>query len=225
MLVAFEGIDGSGKTTTASRFAESLRGLGYDAVNVDKRELAVDGGYVERHLSELSELIWKKSYNQPISRLGHAHWVYLNAAYFSAFHESVVVPARARGTVVVVDGWIYKFAARAGVTSGFGVQAVLEQMSSVPEPDMVFLLDVSADVAHSRRLEFNKMEQGGWNGGRLDFIDFQGRVGSELRVCSGKFGWRVESPEERSCDEFADDLAKEFARYAPTSLARSLPYR
>lgn len=212
MLIALEGIDGSGKTSTAELLPEALAHHGVTARYVDKRSLPSDNDYVAGHLKALSELLWSRSRHQPIRLLGHDHWVHLNAAYFCALHESVIVPAGERGEVLVVDGWIYKFAARAGASSGIGMRSVLQQIQAVPSPEIMILLDVDPAEALKRRDHFHAMERGGFNGTPKDFTSFQGEVRASLREAARERGWRVVQPGRRDLHQMAFDIAQEISR-------------
>lgn len=211
MLIALEGIDGSGKTSTAELLPDALAVHGIAARYVDKRALTSDNDYVASHLQGLSELLWTRSRHQPIRLLGHDHWVHLNAAYFCALHESVIAPAGMRGEVLVVDGWIYKFAARAGVSSGLGMGSVLQQMQAVPSPEMVILLDVDPAEALRRRDDFHAMEKGGWGGTATDFASFQATVGASLQEVAQARGWHVVRPRDRNLQQVVSDIAQEIS--------------
>lgn len=219
MLVAFEGIDGSGKTTTARLLPDMLRQLGFPATYVDKRHFDCDDHYVSEHLAYLSEIIWKRSRNRPIRLLGEEHWIYLNAAYFSALFEAVKKLITNRGEIVVMDGWIYKFAARAGASSKLGIERVLAQVPNLSAPDLVVLLDVTPDEALRRRKEFSILEQGGYSGGTGDFLAFQGAVHAALRRTAQTFGWRIEVPLGRSAEAIGRSVAEAIAARIVAELA------
>lgn len=209
MLIALEGIDGSGKTTTAGLLSEELTRGGFDAAHVDKRRIAADSAYATSHLASLSRLIWVDSHGQPIRVLGHDHWVHINAAYHCGLHDAVVTPAAADGKVLVVDGWIYKFAARASVTGGVSPDDILSQMGAVPRPDLVIMLDVDAEDAFGRRESFNAMEEGGWNERSSGFVSFQGQVSEILHRMAEQLDWHVERPDGRTAEVLAADLASQ----------------
>jgi thymidylate kinase len=68
VIIAFEGIDGSGKTTLAPRVAAELDGRGYSAVATTKRESIVQAGFAREQVEALAARLW-----------GTAHEVCLNS--------------------------------------------------------------------------------------------------------------------------------------------------
>jgi thymidylate kinase len=104
-FIALEGIDGAGKTTAARVAAEVLRSRGRRAVAVVRDDAAGCSAYVAGHMAALQDLIWGEQPDAPYLDLGDEHWVYLQAAWYSAFARCVVLPAVAEGFIVVADTW------------------------------------------------------------------------------------------------------------------------
>lgn len=140
--VAFEGIDGAGKSTVASRFADALEASGEPVVRV--RE---PGG------TEVGEGIRE-------ILLGHdwnpAPWpeALLFAAARAQLAAEVIGPALASGAWVVGDRSVYSSLAYQGAARGLGVdtvRAVNEAGLGEVWPDLVVLLEVDPETALARQ--------------------------------------------------------------------------
>ncbi len=208
MLIAFEGIDGAGKTTLSSAVAAHLRSAGTDVELFHKKTMP-DGAdpYVREHLAGLAHLLWAGADRQPIHLLGDEHWVRLMASYFAAVHETVVKPASAAGKVVVTDNWYYKFFSRMSINTGYPMESFTRVFDGVGEPDLVVYLDVSPATAAARKQEFTIGEQGGHvrsaEGASSGFVDYQTDVASFYEQLARERGWRWLTPGERSPEELA----------------------
>ncbi|HET6165007.1 MAG TPA: dTMP kinase [Planctomycetota bacterium] len=146
MLIVFEGIDGTGKTTLAKRLAESLRATGLDVV--ETRE-----PWTSRHGKELARLLAQKertSTREQELRLFHAD---------RAEHVAQVVrPALARGAWVVQDRTFWSTAAyqgrpRADATdeSPLTLEAIVARSLEIaPKPDLTLLLLLAPEQALAR---------------------------------------------------------------------------
>ncbi|HEV3479942.1 MAG TPA: dTMP kinase [Gaiellaceae bacterium] len=140
MLVTFEGVDGSGKSTQTDLLRDWLRQEGREVVTTREpggtplgervRELLLDGE-------------------------GMAPWT--EAALFAAARaelvERVIGPALAEGADVICDRYLDSSLAYQGVARGLGVERVLafnvEPIRGIL-PDVTFLLVVEVDEARSR---------------------------------------------------------------------------
>lgn len=207
MLIAFEGIDGSGKTTTAGLLVDVLGASGVPALHIDKQRPPVQPGYAADHLRVLADRLWGASRNAPIHQLGELHWIYLNAAYFSALSAAVIAPAIRSGRTVVVDSWINKFVARVSTNGERTVDEVLTLLGPVPQPDMVFLLDVAPATAAARRADFNQAERGPLGSRQGDFVSYQAGVRRVLLDLADSLDWVVAEPGDRTPIELARYLA------------------
>lgn len=92
VFVCLEGIDGSGKTTAVATAGELLRQEGFPVVFFDKKEIDFGSSYVEGHMTALQKVIWGHPPDDPYLELGDTHWVYLQAAWYSAVATCKVVP-------------------------------------------------------------------------------------------------------------------------------------
>lgn len=140
--VAFEGIDGAGKSTVASRFADALEASGEPVVRV--REPG--GTKVGEGIREIL--------------LGHdwnpAPWpeALLFAAARAQLAAEVIGPALASGAWVVGDRSVYSSLAYQGAARGLGVdtvRAVNEAGLGEVWPDLVVLLEVDPETALARQ--------------------------------------------------------------------------
>lgn len=142
-FVAFEGVDGSGKSTQARMLAEALRARGVPAVLTREpggtplgeglRGLLLDGG---------------------VPRIGPVAEAYLFAAARAALVEEVVRPALERGEWVVTDRFVDSSLAYQGVAGGLGLDEVRALNALAVAgclPDVAVVIDVPVDLAAERR--------------------------------------------------------------------------
>jgi len=206
LLVAFEGIDGSGKTTTATLVADRLSAIGVKAKALQKRDPDIGSLFVRRQLRVLADCLWGIPHDGTLKSLGSLHWIYLNGAYFSGLHEAVSAETEPT-QVVVLDRWINKFVARVTTNGEFTIDDVLELLCPMPRPDLVFLLDVPPEVAASRKAVTKPLELGPIDAVERDFVSYQATVRQLLLVMADRFGWTVIAPAGRARDEIAAEVA------------------
>jgi dTMP kinase len=136
LLIAFEGIDGSGKSTQARRFADWAQARGREVVRT--RE-PTDGPWGRK--------IREARFTARMSPEDEL------AAFVADRKEHVATlinPALARGAVVVVDRYYYSTAAYQGAR-GLDPKALLAlNREFAPRPDLVVLVDVEPKVALDR---------------------------------------------------------------------------
>jgi dTMP kinase len=150
IFIAFEGIDGAGKTTQVERLTEALRKAGEVVVQSKEptdgvwgrkiRESAVHGRLpLEEELEAFVE-----------DRKEHL--------------KTIVDPALSRGEIVIVDRYFYSTVAYQGARGGDTAQLLRSMLGFAPVPDIVFLIDVDpvvgiSRVAHDRGDTPNELEQ------------------------------------------------------------------
>jgi dTMP kinase len=174
MFITFEGIDGSGKTTQATRLADALRAEGRTVVATREpggtllgetiRGLLLDGG--------------------PVSPWAEA--ALFAAARAELVHE-VIAPALRDGAVVVSDRYIDSSLAYQGIARELGVDDVLQlnlKATGGLLPDRTFLVAVDPREAARR------------SGGGSDRIEreglaFQSRVDEAFREVAAMFPDRI----------------------------------
>ena len=134
MLIAFEGGEGSGKSTQARLLAARLGAVltfepGGTALGAELRALLLDGGDVDPRAEAL-----------------------LMAADRAQHRSEVVEPALDRGLHVVTDRYLYSSLAYQGYGRGLDVEAVrsLSVFAGAPEADLVILLTITAAVRRER---------------------------------------------------------------------------
>jgi dTMP kinase len=137
-LIAFEGLDGSGKSTQISRLAQSLRQAGHDPVvtaeptggEFGRLIRAMASGRAPRVAPE-EELRWFVE-----DRREHV--------------ASCIEPALATGRPVLTDRYFLSTVAYQGAAGLDPARILAESEAEFPIPDLVLLLDLDAETALER---------------------------------------------------------------------------
>jgi dTMP kinase len=193
VLVTFEGVDGSGKSTQTELLQEWLQKEGRDVVTTREpggtplgervRELLLDGEAI-------------------------APWT--EAALFAAARaelvDRVIGPALAEGSVVVCDRYLDSSLAYQGIARGLGVERVLafnvEAIRGIL-PDLTFLLVVDVDEARRRSASArDRIEREG--------VAFLSLVDNGYRQLAGLFPQRIITID---ADRPVHDIAKEIREH------------
>lgn len=150
ILIAIEGIDGTGKSTQVGLLARYLRGKGCEVI--ETREPT--GGPYGRRIRELfvdrSSCTLEEELNLFIEdRRQHV--------------REVIAPALERGLIVLTDRYYFSTAAYQGA-AGMNPAEVFARNSFAPRPDLVILLTMSPEISlvrirESRGEELNDFEQ------------------------------------------------------------------
>ncbi len=145
MFIAFEGIDGCGKTTLSSRVAKKLRDDGYRVVHV--RE---DGRFSSRTAQAMRDFA-----RDPLHLELHPEAeLLLYAAREAQSLEEITRPALSQAHVVIADRFLYTPEVLAIHGRGLPesrVRALLRSVSRGLEPDLAILVDVDPHLARARR--------------------------------------------------------------------------
>ncbi len=146
MLIAIEGIDGTGKTTVAKFLRDELEKMGYRAVL----------------LREPTNSEWgikiKKSMNARLSADEELKLFILDRKYNV---EKNILPALRSGKIVIMDRYYYSTIAYQGAR-GIDIEEIKRMNDFAPEPDVVILLDAPPDLCIERikkRGERNSFER------------------------------------------------------------------
>lgn len=141
MLISFEGIDGSGKTTMVKMVSDWLREQGYAVTNI--RE---PGG------TSVSEKI-RSILIDPDNEISDTSEVLLFMAARAQVTEKIVKPALSRGDIVVADRYIDSSVAYQGHARGLGYERV-EELNRIATdntiPSVTFYLLIPTEVAKER---------------------------------------------------------------------------
>jgi dTMP kinase len=135
LLIAFEGPDGSGKTTQRKLFKEWLAGEGYNVVTT------------KWNSSKLIKPIIKA--RKGIRSINQEEFCLLHAADFRHRLENEILPALVDGKMVVADRFLFTALAR-DAARGLELDWLLHIYSPLYWPDIVFYFSVSAETSGKR---------------------------------------------------------------------------
>lgn len=182
-FIAFEGNDGSGKSTTAKLVADQLRDEGHDIFFLDKNCPTFESGYAAYHMGKIREILWDYENDAPLEVLGDRHWIDLIAAWFHGLENCVVMPQLDRGQTVISDGWVAKYLARFQLKDSAIAECANAVFSNVMVPDAVIFLDVEPQIAFDRKPSTKRSERGELEGASKTgntFVDYQKSVRERL---------------------------------------------
>ncbi len=128
LLIAFEGIDGSGKSTHLPRLAEYLRSQGHTVVETREPTAGIHGRRIRSLLTNREQL----------SREEELELFLLDRREHVA---QCINPALAAGHIVLTDRYYFSTAAYQGA-AGMDPADIFAKNSFAPEPDLVLLLQV-----------------------------------------------------------------------------------
>jgi dTMP kinase len=142
IFIAFEGIDGCGKSTQAKKLCACLKKKGYSVMLL--REPG--GTPVSEKIRRI--LLDRRLDISPLTEL------FLYEAARSQLAESVIIPALDKRQVVISDRYFDSTMAYQGYGRGIDIRLVerLNRAASLGiEPDMIFILDVDYGTSLARR--------------------------------------------------------------------------
>jgi dTMP kinase len=136
VLLAFEGIDGSGKSTQAKKFVEWAKSIGLDVVS--SRE-PTDGP-------------WGRKIREArfTARMSPEDELAAFIADRKEHVETLINPALERGALVVIDRYYYSTVAYQGARGLDPVMLLQKNRAFAPVPDLVVLVDVDPKAALER---------------------------------------------------------------------------
>ena len=135
LLVAFEGPDGSGKTTQRKLFKTWLKSEGYDVLTT------------KWNSSDLIKPIIKS--RKAVRALSPEEFSLLHAADFRHRVEHVILPALWAGKLVIADRFLFTGLAR-DVARGLDLDWVLRLYQPLLWPDLVFYFAISPGTSSQR---------------------------------------------------------------------------
>ncbi|MCL5268558.1 MAG: dTMP kinase [Bacteroidetes bacterium] len=144
MLIAFEGIDGSGKTTQAELLSKRLAGEG-----IDNEVLREPGG------TKLGEGVRELLLHRTDLKINPATEFLLFSASRAQLVREKIIPLLEQDKIVILDRYFYSSIAY----QGFGRGIPIEEIETVSKfatqnvvPDIVFLVDLNIETALQRRM-------------------------------------------------------------------------
>ena len=201
ILVAFEGIDGSGKTTQIIKVADYLR----------ERNYTVTVTHEPNPASPYAQLI-KQEVHQNRDKTSpelELEWYTKDRAWDL---EHNILPALERKELVLVDRYYLSSAAYQGGLDAFTLEYVLEKNSFARRPDLWLILDVSVKLGQTRLQQRSKKMI---KEDQLEKAEFQERVLTNYKRLStmdigGKLEWVDASIEEALLTEVIGELIIQF---------------
>lgn len=159
MLIVFEGIDRSGKSTQCRLLCEYLRGLGRPTVSIryPDRNSPYTGAMINEYLSKRLEM------SSETASL-------VLAANLWEIRDQIVTKEDRH--IILMDRYIWSNIAYSKARCGEG--QVYERIAEgLPTPDLLIFLDVDPERA---------AERGGFGEERFDKIEFQQKVDSTMEI-------------------------------------------
>ncbi|MDE0427593.1 MAG: hypothetical protein OXN25_22290 [Candidatus Poribacteria bacterium] len=180
MLLTFEGIDGSGKTTISRMVYEKLKYRIPQIQYHEKSSTDFDHPYIRDQVSKLREVLWPPNLGeQKHNVFGDYYWLFLMAAWFSI--QSVRLKSdRSQRNLILFDSWYYRFVAKF-INKGFDKEWLFSIFDATDEPDLVVMLDIDPQLAWKRRSKFKNIEMGKWDGFSGDDFESYCKYQAQIR--------------------------------------------
>jgi dTMP kinase len=202
ILIVFEGIDGSGKTTQILQVVQLLKNLGYH----------VSLTHEPNRNSKWGQLIQNrvKKHREEVTPETELDW-YLKDRKWDL--ETNILPALERKHIVLVDRYYLSNAAYQGALETFTLEYVLQQNSFARKPDLWIVLDVPVQIGQSRLQTREKKQVKDL----LEIADYQEKVRQNYyRLAQmkdiGKIEWVDASGEEKALTETLMTIILHFLR-------------
>jgi len=183
LLIAFEGLDGSGKTTQRKLLKSWLRSLQRDVV------------VTKWNSSPLFKPLIKAK--KAARELDAATYATLHASDFWHRHETVIEPCLDGGKIVIADRYVFTGLAR-DVARGMERDWTMELYGDARRPDLVFYIRASAEtcaarIMSTRQIKFYESGQDvtGLADPNESYLQFAPRVVAEYEYLRERFGFVV----------------------------------
>jgi dTMP kinase len=161
LLLVFEGIDGSGKTTQIHKVAQQLRNLNYKVTVT--HEPNPDSPWCQLIQQKV------KKEREKVSPEDELDW-YTKDRQWDL--ENNILPALERKEIVLVDRYYLSSAAYQGALNAFTMEYVLDKNSFAKRPDLWIILDVPVELGQ-KRLQIREKKI---NDDQLERADYQKKV-------------------------------------------------
>ncbi|HEY1191088.1 MAG TPA: dTMP kinase [Gemmata sp.] len=142
LLIAFEGIDGAGKTTQVEFLEHFLRAAG---VPFTRSKEPTDGPWGRKIRASAGR-----------KRMEPAEELHAFTEDRKEHVRDLIAPALARGEVVVLDRYFYSTIAYQGALGGDPARIAAQMFEFAPTPDAVILIDVPVEIGIARIEEGRK---------------------------------------------------------------------
>ncbi len=195
----FEGVDGCGKSTQLARLADRLQAAGYDVVRAQEPGGTRVGREIRRILLDAASTDLR-----PLPE------VLLYFASRAQNVEEIILPALAKGSIVLADRFTDASMAYQGYGRGLGeeIVAALDRLACRGlQPDLTFLIDI--DIETSLRRALRRNSGCGSNESRMEreSADFHERVRAGYLEIAARNPGRVRVIDGRKTpDEVADEI-------------------
>ncbi|MEM2889814.1 MAG: dTMP kinase [Candidatus Hadarchaeum sp.] len=144
-LICIEGLDGSGKSTQVRLLAKWLRNLGYNVVVTEEPTVGPIGKIIKLALAgKLRMPVAAEALLFAADRLQHV--------------EQVVAPSLNSGKFVISDRYIASSLAYQSAR-GLPLKWVMKVNEMAPDPDLMILIDVPAEVSAQRINRSRKLDE------------------------------------------------------------------
>jgi len=136
LLIVFEGIDGTGKTTQISLLEHFLQQRGFQVITTREPTPGRFGQRI-RHLYQNRQTVTPEEELELFlsDRLEHV--------------SSIITPSLERGRIVLCDRYFLSTAAYQGA-AGLDPLAIIEQNSFAPDPDLAFIIEIDVEESIKR---------------------------------------------------------------------------
>jgi len=199
VLIAFEGIDGSGKTTQIIKVAQFL----------ENQNFKVTITHEPNHNSPYYKFIKTrvKKHRNEVSSEQELEW-YVKDRKWDL--KNNIIPALKKNHVVLVDRYYLSNAAYQGALNEFSLEYVLNKNSFARKPDLWIILDVTVNLGQVRLLQRNKKGED-----QLEIADYQEKVRKNYKKLikmgiGGKIEWVDASGEENELTMILGTLILKF---------------
>lgn len=153
VFISFEGIDGSGKSTQARSLTERLRAAGHGVLLTREPGGSTGAEEIRRLVLEGEPNRWSPQTE-----------ILLFTAARRDHLEKTILPALARGEIVITDRFADSTRMYQGIRRGAGadLRAMVDDLHARMigvEPDLTVLIDIDAATGHSRAVSRAGAEQ------------------------------------------------------------------